>query len=174
MPRNRRLLMLIPLLALALACQALMRPVNEAQNLARTAEAVATQAIEMATEAVPLATTFAIPTENPENPATLPPEGTPGSGNIFDPQGPPLSDWKGIPVMPQAVAGEEVEAIYSFRVNATIQEVRDFYTAQLPPLGWKSTFSGDLPILVFMKDNQTLSVTITEQANGTIVFLALG
>ena len=174
MSRHRRLLILIPLVTLVLACQALMRPVNEAQNLALTAQAVGTQAIEMATQMVPLATTFANPTENPENPATVPAPGTSGPGNIFDPQGAPLSSWKDIPVMPQAVAGEEVEGIYSFRVNATIQEVRDFYAAQLPPLGWKATFSGDIPILVFTKGDQTLSVTITEQANGAIVLLALG
>lgn len=171
--RNGRILLMIPILLFLLACQTLMRPVNQAQDLARTAEAIATQAIQMATETAPLATTFVNPTENPATQPALPPEGTAGPGNIFDPQGTPVSNWRDIPVMPQAVAGEEVEGIYSFRVDATIKEVQDFYAAQLPPLGWKTLFQGDMPILVFTKDSQTLSVTITEQSNGTIVLLAM-
>ena len=172
--RARWVLLLIPTLLFILACQTLLKPVNEAQNLARTVEAISTQAIQMATETAPLATTFANPTQqNPETQPAPPPDGTAGPGNIFDPQGAPLSTWKDIPVMPQAVAGEEVEGIYSFRVNATVKEVQDYYAAQLPPLGWKLLFQGDMPILVFNKDSQTLSVTITEQSNGTIVLLAM-
>ena len=106
MSRNRRLLLIIPLILFVLACQALMTPVNQAQDLARTAEAIATQAIEMETQAAPLAMNFANPTESLETQPAPPPDGTPGTGNIFDPQGTPLTSWKDIPVMPQAVAGE--------------------------------------------------------------------
>jgi hypothetical protein len=161
-------------LLFVLACQTLLRPVNQAQDLARTAEALSTQAIQMATQAQALPTTAANPTEAiPGAQPTQVPVGTPGPGNIFDPQGAPLSSWKDIPVMPQAVAGEEAEGMYSFRVNASIKEVQDYYTAQLPPLGWQLLFSGDMPILVFTRNGQTLSVTISEQSNGTVVLLAL-
>jgi len=172
MPRKRLQFLLIPLLLSVLACQTLLKPVSDAQNLASTAQAIGTQALQMATEVAPFATALAAPTHEPGSAPTEVPGAN--SGNIFDPQGAPVSSWKDIPVMPQALAGQEVENMYSFRVNASIQEVQQFYAAQMPALGWTSILSGtDLPLLLYSKDDQTLGITITEpDENGAIVLLA--
>jgi hypothetical protein len=76
--------------------------------------------------------------------------------------------------MPGALAGQEVEGIYSFKTSATMPEVKAFYDAQLPPLGWSSLFSGsDMPFLVYSKGKQTLTITMTEQNGFMIVLLAI-
>jgi hypothetical protein len=164
-------MLLLPVLLLAFACQAVMGPVNDVKNVAGTAGAVATQAIEMATNAAPMATAFAQPTQAGDPNVTNVPAPT-GQWNLYDPQGIPLSSWRDIPIMPDALAGQEGEGMYSFKVDASLQEVRAFYDAQLPPLGWVSTFSGsDMPILFYTKGDDYLSITIMEQEGGTIVLL---
>lgn len=162
MSRSQRLTLLIPLGALVLACQALGKPASVSESLAMTAAALGTQALEIATGAAPLATM------SPEQ--TFPA----GGGNIFDPQGVPLAAWKDIPVMPQAMAGEDVEGVYSYRVAASLQEVEQFYALQLPALGWVSLLSGpDLPFLVYSRGDLKLTITIADpDENGTIVLLA--
>lgn len=38
--------------------------------------------------------------------------------------------------MPEAFSGEEAGLNYIFEVNTTREEVQDFYTTELEPLGW--------------------------------------
>lgn len=176
MPRMRLLLLLIPVLAFVLACQAITQPFNEIQDVAGTAESLATEAIEISTQTVPLSTLSSAATEfagTEEPPVTT--EGTANPGDLLDPQGVPVATWKEIPIMPEAVAGAESQGMYSFRVNASLKQVHDFYAAALPPLGWSGLFAGqELPIEVYSNENQVLTITITEQEGGTIVLLAIG
>lgn len=174
MSHIRPLILLTPILLFVLACQAITRPFDDVQNMANTAEAIVTQANELSTQAVTVETEVAV-TEGaaatfvPEDPnATVVP------GNLFDPQGEPLDSWKDIPIMPKAIAGEEVDAVYSFKVEASLREVHDFYAAELPPLGWSALFAGeDYPIEVYSKGDQVLTITITEQDGGTVVLLSI-
>lgn len=161
MTRSNKLFLLVPLGVFILACQALAKPVSVSESLALTAAAVGTQAMQMASQSAPV-TPGVVPTTFP------------GGGNIFDPQGAPVSVWKEIPVMPQAVAGEDVEGVYSYRVNASAQDVQKFYAEQLPGLGWTTVLSApDLPFLVYGKADKELTITITDpDENGTIVLLA--
>jgi hypothetical protein len=170
----RKTLIVIPMLVFILACQAVTRPIEQVQDTAGTAAAYATQAGEVVTQVSGLATEFAPfetlipdPSAMPEFP----------SGNPFDPQSPPLSEWKGIPVMPQAIAGEESQGMYVFKIDAASQEIQDFYNAQLPDLGWETTVSLPMEgtaILLFTKGNQVLSITIMPaESDGTIVMITL-
>jgi hypothetical protein len=168
---TRKLMLAVPALLFILACQTVLGPVNEVQNVTGTVQSIATKAIDISTEIVPKATAFAEPTQGASTGTTSEPGGS-SSGNVFDPQGAPLSAWQDIPVMPGAAAGQEVEGIYSFKINASTAEVKAFYDAQLPPLGWTSMFSNsDMPFLVYSKDNHTLTITITEQNGSMIVLL---
>ncbi len=172
MSRMRVLLLLTPGLLLVLACQAISSPINEIQNVAGTAESIATKAIEMSTQA---ATVYPATDEAPAGSTPFIPDGTSIPSGLFDPQGVPAATWKGIPVMPEALAGEEVQGLYSFRVEASLKEIHDFYAAALPSLGWSSLFAGEgMPIEVYTKDNQTLTITITEQEGSSVVLLAIG
>jgi hypothetical protein len=174
MPTTRKLILMIPFLLFILACQAVLSPVRDVQNVASTVQSVATAAIEMSTEMAPIATVFAEPTQGTDvNVPNELPTGIPEG--IFNPQGAPLSTWRDIPIMPQATAGQELEGMYSFKTNSSAQEVRAYYEAELPKLGWSSLFSStDMPFLVYSKDNATLTVTLTEQDGETIVLLAVG
>jgi hypothetical protein len=173
MSRNHTLILFIPVLLFILACQTLTKPFDTGRNMAATAGAIGTDAIRVGTEFAPLATAFAEPTQGAIPVPSGEPLGTPDMGDLFNPQGQPLSSWNGIPVMPEALAGEELDTIYSYRVPAPAADVRAFYDAQLPPLGWSTLFSGDLPIYIYTKEDSTLSITIAEQDNGTIVLLSM-
>jgi len=164
----RKFLIVIPVLLFILACQAVTRPIEQVQDTTGTAAAYATQAGEFVTQASGLATEIVpIQTFIPEIP----------SGNPLDPQSPPLSEWKGIPVMPQASAGEESEGMYVFKIAATSQEIQDFYNAQLPNLGWETAFSMPMAgtaILLYSKGNQVLSITIMPtEGEETIVMITM-
>ena len=173
MPRSRLLMLLVPVLLFALACQAITRPLTDVKDAAGTAESMATMVIEMSTQVAP---TFIMPTDL--SPAISTPEmsdGTPVPGNIFDPQGVPVATWREIPIMPQAIAGQEVEGMYSFRVDASAKEVQDFYEKVLPSLGWTGIFlDQDMLIGVYTRENQALTITVTQQEGGTVVLLAAG
>ena len=99
------------------------------------------------------------------------------SGNPLDPQSPPLTEWKGIPIMLSASAGDEVDTIYSFKVDATSAEIEAFYKKNLEDLGWENGFSMPMDvtaILLFTKGNQTLTITIMpSESGGMIVMLTL-
>jgi hypothetical protein len=97
---------------------------------------------------------------------------------MFNPQGEPVAEWNGIPIMPQATAGQEHDANnYSFKFTGTVKEAQDFYDAKMKDLGWSSMFSmpGDAngAVLVFQKDQKLLTVTIAKTDNDTVVILTM-
>lgn len=164
MSNFRKTLIVIPLLIFIIACQTVTRPLQQAQDTAATAAAFATQAGEFVTQASGLATEIApVQTFIPQ-------------GNPLDPQSPPLSEWKGIPVMPQASAGDESDGTYSYKVAATVQEAKDFYAARLPPLGWEESISmplGDTAFLVYTMGDETLSITIMLVEDGQLIVMLM-
>ena len=180
MNKSRITLLLIPVLLFVLACQAVTRPIEQAQNAGSTAVAFATDAGEIvtqisglateagdfATQVAPLSTAMAAPSAASDLP-----------GNIFDPKSPPLAEWKGIPIMPQALAGEEEQGMYVFTVNAAIQDVQAYYADQLPALGWSEQFSmpesQGIAMLLYGKGDQVVSITITTLEGRLLVMLNL-
>jgi hypothetical protein len=165
MSRLSKLLLLSVLIVFVLACNFVTQPMEDVQNLASTAEAVAS--------ALPIQTLQALPSALPSDLPDL------EQFNYFDPEGTPLSEWNGIPIMPQATAGEEFnEYTYSIKVNATVQEAVDFYKAELVKLGWNSTF--DLPVegggglLLYSKESNLLTLTFTALDGETVIVLTFG
>ncbi len=61
-------------------------------------------------------------------------------GNLsqfLHPVGAPLKTWNGVPIMPQATAGQEFKSdIYSFSFPGTISQASQFYNAQSSALNW--------------------------------------
>ncbi len=54
----------------------------------------------------------------------------------YYPTGVPLKTWRDVPVMPEAVSGQEFPPyVYSFTANATLDQARQFYTPLSPKLG---------------------------------------
>jgi hypothetical protein len=173
MSRLSKFLLLFVLIVFVLACNFIPQQVKDVQNLAGTAEAIATsfplETVQALASAIPVETIQAgIPTDLPNL----------DEFNYFNPEGTPLSDWKGIPILPQATAGEEFnDSTYSFKVSATVQEVQDYYNSELVNLGWSSTFNlpGDEngAILLFSKESDLLTITVTSLDGETVVVLTM-
>jgi hypothetical protein len=182
MSRLSKILSLTLVLIFLLACNFVTQPLNDAQNLAQTAQALATTIPIETLQALPSAIASVIPEETLQAlPSAMPSLEALATniGNMFDPQGTPVQEWKGIPIMPQATAGQEFNenSSYSFRFTGTTQEVQDFYNGQLTPLGWSQPFSFPVEaeggILTFQKENSTLLITITASEGSVVVLLTM-
>ncbi len=139
-----------------LACGAISNPLSGAQNLASTAEALAT--------AMPVSTLKALPSAMPD------------VSGMLNPTGKPVTDWNGIPIMKQATAGQEFnKSSYSFKVNATATDVQTFYDAQLKALGWSSAFNAtggsEGGVMLFTKSPNILSITVSPDSSGGVVVI---
>lgn len=158
MSRTARILLVTIVVGLSLACSLISNPINQVQNTANTAQAIASDAVALATQAVPFETLIA-------NPTVL------AFGDIFNPQGAPLAEWNGIPVMPQATAGEEVTGLYSYKASATNEEATEFYTTQLTSLGWSEQVReiGEPTLLYYVKDQQGVTITIAPAENSSVL-----
>lgn len=103
------------------------------------------------------ATSTSTPTETP-----IPPTETP-SQTLLMPKGTPLASWGGIPVMPEALAGEENNGGYMYLLEASVEEVVAFYKQQLAELGWAEFASGHAEtgavMLIFQKGTDLLTVS---------------
>ncbi len=185
MSRFTKFLALSILILFVLACNAVTQPFNQARDLAGTAQSIATAmpiqtlqslATQISTE-IPAGTIEAFPSMIPSLEAL----GTnmPDIQGFINPTSPPVSDWKGIPVMPQATAGQEDtnSNTYTYKADATVKEAQDFYTAELQKLGWSSYLNmpGDAngSIQIFHKDNNILTVTIVDMEGKVLVNLTL-
>jgi len=172
MTRLTKFLSLSILVLFILACSTVTQPIKDVQNLAGTAESFAT--------AMPVETLKAMASQIPVSTLQAISSAMPNLEGVVDPKGTPVADWKGIPVMPQATAGEESQDAntYSFKVNATVKEVQDFYNAELPKLGWSSSYSmpaNDIAtVMGFQKDNNLLNMTITNINGEVLVVLTMG
>lgn len=91
------------------------------------------------------------------------------------PGGVPVKLWKDIPIMPEAVTGEENEDRYRFMLKATVEQVEEFYKTELAKLGWKFTTKGTgengAPIFIFSKGGKILSISVI--VIGDIVVVSL-
>jgi hypothetical protein len=180
MSRLSKILSFTVLIVFLLACNFVTQPIQDAQSLAETAQSVATLIPVETLQALPSAIASVIPEETLQAlPSAVPSLEALATniGNMFDPQGTPVQDWNGIPIMPQAAAGQEFSAnsSYSFRFTGTTQEVQDFYNEQLTALGWSQPFSFPVEaeggILTFQKDATTLLITITASEGSVVVLL---
>ncbi len=168
MSRLSKLLSLSILILFLLACSTLTQPFKDAQNVAGTVQSFAT--------AMPVDTLKALASQIPISTLEALPSAMPDIQGYFDPQGTPVSEWKGIPVMSQATAGQEFTDThtYSFKVDATVKEAQDFYNSQMKNLGWSSLFSmpsnDNGAIQAYQKDNDVLTVTIAD-VNGSVVVI---
>jgi len=161
-----------------LACNFVTQPINDAQNLAQTAQALGTvipiETLQALPALIPAETLQALPSAAP----TLEALAT-ALGDLTNPQGAPAQEWRGIPIMPQATVGQEFSNTnsYSFKANVTTTEVEQFYSEQLTPLGWNQPFSipveAEGGILTFQKDNSTLLITITASEGTATVILTM-
>jgi len=149
-----RYLLLLSLGLASLACGLITTPIRDAKNIASTAEAMAS--------ANPLQTLEALPSAMPD------------VGQYLDPVGTPDAQWNEIPIMPQASSGQQFsESVYSFKVDASVDDVQNFYKDGLTTLGWSQELSAqggsDGGLMFFTKDTSLLTITISSADQGGLV-----
>jgi hypothetical protein len=156
------------LIVFVLACNAVTQPFRDAKEAVGTVQSIASaqpfETLQAIATALPLETLQSVVTMPVETLEAVP-SVLPDFGDMFNPQGKPASEWKGVPIMPQATAGQEIDANnYSFKFTGTVKEAQDFYGDALGKLGWSSTVSmpGDAngAVMVFQKDNSFLTITV--------------
>jgi hypothetical protein len=168
MSRLSKYLLLLTVIVFILACNTVTKPISDAQEVVETVQSFAT--------AMPLETIQSFATNMPVETLQAVSSALPDFGNMFDPQGEPVAEWNGIPIMSQATTGQEFADTntYSFKADATVKDATDFYEAEMVKLGWSSTFNmpGDAngALLIFSKDGNIATITITF-SNGAIVVL---
>lgn len=136
----------------------------------QTALAATSTALSWTSTPTATQTSTSTPTTTPTK-TPLPPTLTPTQFVLPMPVGEPLSEWKGFPVMPNAIAGQGDDKGYSFTISASTDEIQNFYESQLAMLGWDILGIGTgkdnvTAILIFMKGSETFSVTIIPQSDG--------
>ena len=79
-----------------------------------------------------------------------------------------------MPVMPQAVAGEEKSGVYYYYLQGRREEVRQYYLQQMPYWGWQLFDSGaktNGDMLIFIKSHVTVTVGIISRGGLVSVML---
>ena len=155
----------IPLLALiiaAIACNALIpKPTPTATRLPAS-----TSTFEP--------TSAAQPTEEPTQVDITPTE-KPSDVIFPTPAGTPVKNWNGIPIMPNAIAGDDETQSYAFTLKAPADEVKKFYEKELAKLGWNefatSEGTSQTILLMFVKGSDSITISIFSQTDGTIYVL---
>ncbi len=177
MSRLSKILAIATVILFLLACNFVTQPFKDAQQLAATAQAVGS--------AIPIETLKALPSEIPAGTLEALPSlaptleamvtQIPGVGNVLNPQGTPVKEWKGVPIMPQATAGQEFPEsnIYSFKAKVTEKDVQAFYTQTLTAAGWKQPFESQAGIMLFQKDNSSLTIAVMSSEGSTVVILTM-
>jgi hypothetical protein len=79
------------------------------------------------------------------------------------PIGDPLETWNTIPIMPDALTGEESDGTYAFTTTSTEPDIRKFYDETLVSLGWTALAEGTGEtglILFYQLGDQVISFLI--------------
>jgi hypothetical protein len=145
----------------ALACSNFMQP---------TPTPIPTPTFTITASPVPTATATQIPTKT-----VLPPTETQDVISALVPVGEPESEWHGIPIMPDAIAGEGEAGGYRFTTQASPDEIQEYYERELRRLGWTLLGSGQggtgAVVMIFTGNDGTLSVSIFEHEDEFIVMI---
>lgn len=153
----KKLIAISSLFLATIACSTTAQP---------TATAVPTQTFSVTATLAPKNT----PTE-----ASLPPTATEDVHDALVPTGQPDAEWNGIPIMPGAITGEGDAEGYVFTIQATPEQIRDYYQNELSKLGWQALASGDgeaSQMLIFTNDSgASLSVSIITKGEEALVIL---
>ena len=134
---------------------------------------VPTRTVGTLTTKIPSKTSTIGPTRVTPGPKTGTPPPTPTTKL---PGGVPLDAWMDIPIMPGTVTGDEEDDRYRFMLNATVDEVSDFYKKELIKSGWKfdaqGTGENGAPIFIFSKSGSILGISVIVLGDVVVVTLA--
>jgi hypothetical protein len=91
------------------------------------------------------------------------------------PEGQPVTEWDGIPIMPNALTGAGDAEGYVFTIRATAQQIREYYQTELVKRGWQPLPQGNgdsSTMLIFTNSaSDTVSVSIIVKGEEALVIL---
>ena len=117
----------------------------------------------------PTVTKTSVPTQTPAptTTGTSTPETIPGPEIpkfLVIPSGNPVEEWGSIPVMPEAIAGQEENGGYYFSVELPVDEVSQYYQQILSESGWSLSAVGVAENgsikLIFKNDSNQITITV--------------
>lgn len=167
---QRNLFFTLAALALAaLACSAIMPAAQPTATPLPTAT-------EIPATATPAPTTTPKPQPSATASEVIEPTATENTVDFLIPDGEPVEEWEGFPIMPGAIAGKGDSQGYTFTIKATPDEVKAFYQAELGKLDYELFASGGgegdkMMILFFMKGSAMLTVSIIPHEDLLLVLL---
>ena len=125
----------------------------------------------------PLPTETSLPTSTFTPETTITPKSTEitTADVLPTPSEKPLSEWEGIPIMPNAIAGDGDSNSYYFTVKSSPDDVQNFYEPAMAQLGWDLFASGqgttEALMLFFMKDTATAGISAFPQPDDVVYVL---
>ena len=119
---------------------------------------------------VPTATSTSTPKPKPTLTATL------DVVSVILPVGTPISEWKGIPIMPGAINGGGDEKGYTFTIKTNAESIQAFYETELGKMGFNLFAVGedtgnDSIMLMFMKGSELVSISIIPSGDLMLVLI---
>ena len=160
------------------ACNSVLIAPTPTATLNPTDTATITPTMTATTTATPLPTATVTPSPTASmTPTPQPTEEKSDPLALLLPTGEPAARWKGIAIMPKAIAGEEKSGMYIFTIKATNADIEIFYNRELTKLGWAgfATGKGDTgsEMLFFQKGAETATVSIFPQVDIYLVMISL-
>lgn len=86
------------------------------------------------------------------------------------------TNWNGIPIMPEATAGQEVMGDYQFETNVSAEEIKAYYEHEMAGLGWKlrPEMMASIPTdLAFKKGNTFVFFKVDSSGSKNTVMIHL-
>ena len=113
------------------------------------------------------------PTPQPSK-TPVPPTATAEELVLPLPEGEALAEWRGIPIMPDATAGEEDEDIYTFVIEASPDDVLAYYERELAKQDYVLMAigindAGEMKMLMFTGGNGALSIFFIPSEEGLLM-----
>jgi hypothetical protein len=87
---------------------------------------------------------------------------------------PALSNWNGIPIIPDAIAGKEEMGDYQFTSKSSAKIIRTYYEQEMIKLGWvlrTDMVPPNNPDFCFSKDNTFAFFLIQTEGNNSVVYI---
>jgi hypothetical protein len=121
----------------------------------------------------PEPTSTETPTPQPSK-TPVPPTATAEDLVLPLPEGEPLAEWQGIPIMPGAITGKEEPYLYTFVIEASPDEVRVYYEGELAKQGYDlmatgTNDAGETKMLMFSGGSGPLSMFFYPYEDGSLM-----
>ncbi len=165
----------------------LLLPACAGSALPEPTAAIAPSSMPVPATAVPTETQTPLPTSTPLptetstpvptrtfTPSPTPPAATETTSGFHLPlpTGTPLDEWQGIPIHPDALAGEETQGSYVFTAALSVADIETYYKLEMPRRGWGLLATGQggtgAILLIFQKESQMATISVLVVDSDTV------